>query len=108
MIDAFTGAALFIAALIVGMFSAARLTRLIAQDAFPPSAWLRSKWDNLTEGSPWNILLHCHWCLAPWIVIPIGAWAWLSDFHISWWLFNGWLAVSYLVAIIVEHDEVPQ
>lgn len=97
-----------LAALVVGTLSTARLTRLITQDSFPPSVWLRIKWDDLTDGSGWNTLLHCHWCLAPWLVIPVGAWAWFSDFHISWWLFNGWLAVAYVASIVVEHDEVVQ
>ena len=99
---------MILGALVVGLLSTARLTRLITQDEFPPSVWLRIKWDDATDGSSWNTLLHCHWCLSPWLVIPIGSWAWLSDFHISWWVFNGWLAASYAVAMIVERDEVAQ
>ena len=96
----------YLAALVVGLLSTARLTRLITQDSFPPAVWLRVKWDDITDDTGWNVLLHCHWCLAPWLVIPVGLWGWLSDFHVSWWLFNGWLAAAYVVAIIVEHDEV--
>lgn len=92
-------------ACIVGALSAGRIARLISQDSFPPSAWLRIKWDDWTEDTQWNVLLHCHWCLTPYIVAALGAWAWLSDFHVSWWMFNLWLAVSYLAAIIVEKDE---
>lgn len=93
-------------AILVGIISTARITRLITQDTFPPSAWLRSRWDGLTEESPWNTLMHCHWCLAPWIIIPVAAWGFLADFNIWWWLVNGWLAASYLASIFVEHDEV--
>lgn len=98
----------FLLALVVGLLSSARLTRLITQDSFPPSAWFRAKWDKLTDDGDWSILMHCHWCLAPWVVIPIGLWAWLTDFHVSWWVFNGWLAASYIAAGIVERDEVAQ
>jgi hypothetical protein len=94
-----------LAAVIIGTLSAARLTRLVTQDSFPPAVWLRIKWDLLTEGSGWNVLFHCHWCMAPWMTLPIGVWGWLSDLHITWWAFNLWLAVSYLVAMIVERDE---
>lgn len=96
---------IYAAAIVVGVLSIGRIVRLVTQDSFPPSVWLRIKWDNLTDESGWNPLLHCHWCLAPWIVAPIGAWALLSDFHISWWLFNGWLAISYGASMIVERDE---
>lgn len=98
----------YAAAILVGIISTARLTRLITQDEFPPSVWFRIKWDNATDGSSWNTLFHCHWCLAPWLVIPVAAWAWFSDFHIAWWILNGWLAASYLVSIVVEKDEVTQ
>lgn len=90
---------------LVAILSAARLTRLIAQDSFPPSAWLRVKWDNLTDGKSWNPLLHCHWCLAPWCMAVVGLWGWLSELHAAWWVFNAWLAGSYLASMIVERDE---
>lgn len=95
-----------IAAVIVGVMSIARLTRLFTQDTFPPVVWFRMKWDDLTDDSGWNTLFHCHWCLAPWITLPIGLWGWLSDLHWSWWVFNGWLAVAYAASMIVERDEV--
>jgi hypothetical protein len=31
--------------------------------------------------------------------------AWLTDLHWGWWLFWGWLAGSYLTAMVVERDE---
>lgn len=92
-------------AVVVGVLSVGRLTRLVAQDSFPPSVWFRIKWDELTNDGPWSVLAHCHWCLTPWITIPIGLWGWLSDLHWSWWAFNVWLAVAYLAAIVVDRDE---
>jgi hypothetical protein len=43
--------------------------------------------------------------MAPWMVLPLGVWGWLSNLHISWWVFNLWLAVSYIASMIVERDE---
>lgn len=94
-----------LAAVIIGTLSAARLTRLLTQDTFPPAVWFRIKWDNRTEGSGWNTLFHCHWCLAPWMTLPVGLWGWLSNLHTSWWVFNAWLAVAYVASMIVERDE---
>lgn len=90
---------------VVGILSAARLTRLLTQDSFPPAAWLRVKWDALTKDGPWSTLVHCHWCLSPWFTLFIGAWMYFSHMHWTWWAFNGWLAASYLVAMVVERDE---
>lgn len=94
-----------ILAVVVGILSVGRITRLLTQDTFPPSVWLRIKWDNLTNDGPWTILFHCHWCLAPWITIPIGLWGWLSDLHWTWWVFNVWLAAAYLASMVVQFDE---
>jgi hypothetical protein len=92
-------------AFVVGVISSARLTRLITQDSFPPAAWVRAKWDDRTDGSSWNDLFHCHWCMSFWTTLPIGLWGWLSNFHVSWWVVNILLAGSYLNAMLVERDE---
>jgi hypothetical protein len=42
--------------------------------------------------------------MSMWLAIPVILWGWLSNLHISWWLFNGWMAVSYLAAIVVMND----
>lgn len=101
-----------VAALLVTV-AAARLTRLITQDVYPPAAWLRARWDDATSESDWNDLLHCHWCLAPWVVLPLQAVAYfalgsaLPPFH-PWhlvWLFCAWLTMSYLASWIVNNDD---
>lgn len=92
-------------AVLVGIVSAGRVTRLLAQDLFPPTAWLRGKWDAVTNDGPWSLLMHCHWCLSPYVTAGIGAWGWFSDLHWTWWAVNGWLAASYAVAMLVERDE---
>lgn len=94
-----------VAAVLTGIISSARLTRLVIHDDFPPSVRLRIIWDNLTDGSGWNKLLHCHWCFAAWVSLPILLWGYFSELHWSWWLFNGWTAGHYLASMLVERDE---
>jgi hypothetical protein len=94
-----------VAAVVVGILSAARITRLITQDSYPPAAWIRRKWDDLTDDGQWSTLVHCHWCFAPWATALVMAWGLLTDFQTAWWIFNGWLAASYLASMVVERDE---
>lgn len=96
---------LWIVAFIVGSLSAGRITRLFTADTFPPIVWLRIKWDDKTDGNSWNPLLHCHWCFSMWVVVPIGLWAWLSNLHPSWWVFNTIMAAAYVAPMIVERDQ---
>ncbi len=86
------------------MLSVARLTRLVTVDSWPPVVWLRIKWDTLTNDGPWSDLVHCPYCAAPWLALPVIGWAFLSDLHWTWWLFNGWLALAYVAAMIVARD----
>lgn len=95
-------------AVVVAIVSSARLTRLLVQDVFPPVMWVRNKWDEWTETGwfeNWNKLFHCHWCMSIWVTTAIVLWGWLSNWHISWWLVNGIIAMSYVAAMIVERDE---
>jgi hypothetical protein len=100
---------LHVVAALVGIVSAARLTRLLVNDSFPPLVWARMKWDDLTaddgKDGKWTALLHCPWCAAPYISAIILAWAVLSHLHWTWWIFNGWMAGSYAASWIVFHDE---
>lgn len=96
---------LWLIAFVVGSLSAGRITRLLTQDSFPPAVWLRMKWDDKTDDNQWNVLMHCHWCLSFWVTAPIGLWAWLSNLHTLWWVFNGIMAATYVAAMIVERDE---
>lgn len=104
---------LYVAAVFVGVLSTGRLVRLLVNDAFPPSAWLRTKWDDRTsdrtgdevKDGKWTVLVHCPWCASPYISAIILAWALLSHLHWTWWVFNGWLAASYAASWIVFHDE---
>lgn len=98
---------LLLAAAAVGILGAARLTRLITADKFPPAAWVRATWDRITRDGDWSLLAHCHWCLGPWMTLLALGTAFIGPLHPVWWLFWGWLAASYLTSMIVERDEVP-
>lgn len=102
-----------IAAVIVGVIGVARLTRLLVIDTWPPVVSIRMWWYRRTmvkdgpdkgDEGPWFALVSCPYCAAPYIAAVIMAWALLTDLHWSWWVFNGWLAASYLASIIVVKD----
>lgn len=99
-VDRFT----LLAALAIGVIAVARMTRLVVDDDWPPMLWFRSKWDRLTENSKWSVLVECPFCVAPYVAAFSIGWAILSSLHWSWWLFHGWLAVSYLAAMLNVRD----
>ena len=104
-----------IAAVLVAVLGVGRLARIVIYDAFPPSVWLRTKWDDLTyskaknDYNSWNKLLHCPWCLVPWIMLIAIGWFLLGLEYEwaawAWWLFWGWLALSYVSTMIYVRDE---
>lgn len=99
--------AFWVAATVVGVLGTARLVRLLVFDSFPPAAWVRAGWDRITRDGTWSQLVHCGYCAAPWIAAGTIAWGWASAFHWSWWLFFGFLALSYAASIVVAWDEPP-
>lgn len=107
MIDFVSSALLYSAAVLVGVISIARLTRLLTEDSWPPVVWIRIKFSAFVERrglDEWGELTTCPYCAAPWITLPILVWAVWSDLHWSWWIFNGWLAIAYIAAMIVAKD----
>lgn len=91
-------------AAIVTITSAARITRLITADSFPPSMWVRMKWHQITKDNHWSLLVDCPYCFAVWSSGFVLLWGYLAEFHWTWWLFNGWLGAAYLAAIMVIFD----
>jgi len=98
-----------ILAVVVGVVGAARLTRVIVIDDYPPSVALRVWWDTITKDGPWAKLVHCPWCLGPWATLAA-----LVSFLVSfstpalgwaWWIFWGWLALSYWTSQYVYFDQ---
>lgn len=104
MFDLPTDPLVVVAAAVVGVVSVGRLTRLLTQDTYPPVAWLRSQWSRLTKDGDWADLATCPFCAAPYIAAVILAWGVLSGLHWSWWIVNGWLALSYVAAMLVVRD----
>lgn len=92
-------------AVVVGTVASARLVRLVVADSYPPSVKLRMWWSHVTKEGPWEPLLNCPWCFAPYVVtlnLAIAIW---SDFHPIWWYVNAVLALSYVSSWLAYHDE---
>lgn len=94
----------WVAVAVVASLSAARITRLITWDKFPPSVWLRDKYRGITHDGPWSVLVECGYCFGLWAGGFVLGWGLISEFDRYWWWFNGWLAVGYLAAIIMVFD----
>jgi hypothetical protein len=88
----------------VTVMSAARITRLLTFDEFPPMKWIRDRYDDLTGESDWNLLFHCPYCMGFWVALGVILWGYLSGFDTAWWLGNGVFAGAYLAAIVMVHD----
>lgn len=99
-----------ILAAVVCVLASARLTRLVIHDTFPPSAWLRAKWELAFGDSAWGDLLRCHYCLAPWITGAVMLIGWAagitepSGAHGAVWFAAAWLGLSYAASIVVSYD----
>lgn len=94
----------WIAVAVVATLSASRITRLITWDSFPPSVWVRMKWDTITKDGSWSILAHCGYCFSVWAAFGVVLWGYWSDWNAFWWIVNGALAGSYLAAIVMAND----
>lgn len=97
-----------VAAAAVGVVGAARVTRLVTKDHWPPMSSVRRKYVEMTKGSEWSVLAECPFCVAPYVVAADLAWALKTDVGKSWWVANGWLAASYAAALLVVRDDVPE
>src|ERR1044072_6033248 len=94
----------WVAIAVVTVMSAARITRLITYDDFPPAMWVRDAWDRLTDNGPWALLFHCPYCMGFWVTIGVTLWGWLSGWHTAWWVTNSICGASYCAAIVMVHD----
>lgn len=98
-------------ALIVIVLGVGRLARVVVFDSFPPAAWLRQQWTSWTvkhKHEDWTILFFCWWCFTPWLMAVALGWfaltfvaAWIAW---TWWIFWGWLAISYLASMVIARD----
>lgn len=94
----------WVCAAVISVVSTARITRLVTWDTFPPSVWLRTKWDQWTHDGAWSTLVHCGYCFGLWAGAFVVGWGYLSDFHWTWWLFNGWMTVGYMASMVMAFD----
>lgn len=96
-------------AILVALFGVGRLARIITWDAFPPAIAVRQWWNRITDDGPWAKLFNCFWCMTPWLMLGSLGWFVLGLYvdwiAIAWWLFWGWLALSYASSIIIARDE---
>lgn len=96
-----------VTAVIIGVLSVARTARLVGHDAYPPMAWLRSKWIERWGDEGWASLILCQFCMTPYMAAGMAFWFWVSDGHWTWWVINGVWGLSYLSAILVAYDQPP-
>jgi hypothetical protein len=98
-----------ILAVIVTVVGSARLTRILTHDDYPPSIAIRVWWQGLTKDGAWAKLVTCPWCAGPWITLIAVASFIVSFLHPAlgwaWWLFWGWLTLSYWTSQYVHFDE---
>jgi hypothetical protein len=84
--------------------------------------WLRDRWDAVTrpvadgDGGfvehPWRKLMHCPFCAAPWVLLPIMFAAVAvgidvpgdSPWERIWWFGAAWLGGAYVATYIVIYD----
>ena len=97
----------WIAVALVTITSASRLTRLVVADKFPPVLWVRSRYEERTEGTGWEWLTMCAYCFSFWATLAVVLTGWLSDWHTAWWVVFGSLGASYLAAILMTRDGDP-
>lgn len=99
--------------LILVAIAAARGTRLIVHDVYPPAYAVRQAWIRLVgEDSVWRKLVECHYCASPYVALALWAPVYafsnqlgLGPMPFGWpFAIVTWLALSYLAAIIVSFD----
>lgn len=94
----------WVAVALVTVLSSARITRLLIFDKFPPIKWVKDRYADLTDGTGWQWLVFCPYCMAPWVTAAVLGSGYLSDWHTVWWLVNAWFGASYLAAIVMVLD----
>lgn len=93
----------YFVAFVVGVLGAARLTRLVTEDDFPPMMAMRDAVDNRLPAK-WAKLVHCPFCFGFWAALLNLTAAWFSELHPVWWFINLAFGSSYIVAWLVFND----
>lgn len=94
--------------LVVDAFAAARLTRLVTTDTFPPVKALRERWvREFGQGSSLSELIECGWCAGFWITAAVRVARRVAP---RWWgpvadVFAAAMVASYLVGKSTEEGD---
>jgi hypothetical protein len=98
----------WVAVAIITILSAARVTRLLTFDTFPPIKWVRDEFIEWTDKTPmrrsWQLLAYCGYCMSFWVTVAIVLWGYYSHWNTVWLLVNAVFGASYVAAIIMVHD----
>lgn len=104
----------WVAVALVTIISAARITRLAVYDKFPPIKWVREKYEDATDGSGWQLLAMCGFCMSFWTTSAVVIWGLYAGVYdrypvesrssAAWWIVNGIFAASYLAATYIAND----
>lgn len=93
----------------VAALGVARLVRAIVYDDFPPSVWWRDRWESWTDGTGWQNLFMCWWCLSFWVALACIGWYIAGLYFLwvawAWWIWWGGLALGYLAPMIIVRDQ---
>ena len=93
----------------VAVLGVGRFVRAVVYDDFPPTKWWREKWVSWTDGTGWQTLFLCWWCLSFWVSLACIGW-WVAGLYVvwvawAWWIFWGAFALGYLVPMVIVRDE---
>lgn len=108
----------WIAVVLTTVVASARITRLLTFDKFPPIKAVRTWYEDKTDGSDWQWLTLCGYCMSPWVTLVVFTLGLVAGVYgdgeqrvgddaigfIIWWLVAGWFALSYLAAMTMAHD----
>lgn len=103
-----------LAAAVASVLAVARWTRLVTSDTYPPMVALRQRFRAAVSYGPWEDLVVCPWCHAPWPMLVSLLWAWFGGLDPEswsgglWWLAHLWFALAYLASMVVVRDEPPE
>lgn len=102
-----------VAAVITGVLAVTRATRLIVDDRYPPTEWLKF-WLVRRLPEKWHEVLQCPWCVSPYLAFPAVLWfatlvAWPGALWnlALWWIVNATAAVSWVAAFATLRDQPP-
>lgn len=104
----------WVAVVATTVLSTARITRLLNFDKFPPIKALRDRYEERYEGTGWEWLTMCGFCMSMWVILPIFALGWWAQVYghdmsggtgfTVWWIVNGIFAMAYLSGSYIARD----